>query len=87
MTVPGEQIAVSQTPSLHGLQQDLDEPMTEKRFEIEAMRKDGQVVIRQAFDVARRRLQDYARRRRRGVKNSRRHTLRTGRGLNERCGQ
>ena len=68
ITVPGEEITVSQTPSLHGLQQDLDEPMTEKRFEIEAMRKDGQVVIRQAFDIARRRLQDYARRRRRGVK-------------------
>jgi len=68
MIVPGEEIAVSQTPSLHGLQQDLDEPMQEKHFEIEAMRKDGQLVIRQAFDIARRRLQDYARRRRGAVK-------------------
>jgi cold shock CspA family protein/ribosome-associated translation inhibitor RaiA len=68
MTVPGEEIAVSQTPSLHGLQRDLHEPIPEKRFEIEAMRKDGQLVIRQAFDIARRRLQDYAHRRRRAVK-------------------
>lgn len=68
MTVPGEEIAVSQTPSLHGLQQDLDEPMSEKRFEIGTMRKDAQLVIRQAFDIARRRLQDYARRRRGAVK-------------------
>ena len=38
------------------------------RFEIDGLRKDVRVVVRKAFDVARRRLQDYARKHRLAVK-------------------
>ena len=68
LAVPGDEIAVSHAPDLHARQRDLEEAAPEKRMEIEALRKDGRLVIRQAFDNARRQLQDYARRRRLAVK-------------------
>jgi len=62
LTMPGREIAVSHAPDLHAQQRDLREVAPEKRAEIEAMRKDGRLVLRQAFDKATRRLRDYARR-------------------------
>ena len=68
LTVPGEEIAVNHESNLHAAKQDLDEREWVKQFDVEGMRKDLRLVMREAFDVARRRLQDYARRRRRAVK-------------------
>ena len=68
VSVPGEEITVSHAPDLHGTQQDLEHTTSEKEVEIEAARKDGGLAIREAFDIARRRLQDSARRRRHAVK-------------------
>jgi len=68
VTVPGEEVAVSHAPDLHGVQQDRGEMATEKGKEPDAARKDRRLVIREAFDIARRRLQDYAQRRRHAVK-------------------
>ena len=68
LTVPGEDIAVSRAPDAHALLKHHEEPAREKRMEIEADRKDGHLVIRKAFDAARRQLQEYARRRRHEVK-------------------
>ena len=68
VTVPGEEIAVNHESNLHASKQDLDEREWVKEFEVEGMRKDLRLVIREAFDVARRRLQDYARVHRRAVK-------------------
>ena len=68
VTVPGEEIAVNRESNLHGSAQHLDEREWAKEFEVEGMRKDLRLVIREAFDVARRRLQDYARRHPRAVK-------------------
>ena len=68
LTVPGEEIAVNRESNLHGSKQDLDELEWVKQFDVEGMRKDLRLVMREAFDVARRRLQDYARRHRRAVK-------------------
>ena len=68
LSVPGEEIAVSHAPDSHTRQRDLEEAAPEKRVEIEAVRKDGRVVIREAFDIAKRQLQNYAQRRRHEVK-------------------
>ena len=68
LSVPGHEIAVSLAPDLHAQQRELKARSAEKRVEIEAARKDGRLVIRQAFDRARRRLRDYAQRRRLAVK-------------------
>jgi ribosome-associated translation inhibitor RaiA len=62
VTMRGQEIAVSHTPDLHARQQDLREAAQEKRTEIEAMRKDGRLVLRQAFDKVTRQLRHYARR-------------------------
>lgn len=68
LTVPGEELAVTHGSNVHGSKQDLDEGEWVKQFDVEGMRKHLRLVIREAFDVARRRLQDYARRRRHAVK-------------------
>jgi cold shock CspA family protein len=68
MKMPGEELAVSHGSNLHAAGQDLDEREVAKQSEIEGMRKHRGLVIKEAFDVARRRLQDYARRRRHDVK-------------------
>ncbi len=69
ISVPGEKIVVSRDSNVHGLARDLGEPEGAKAFEVEAMRKHPRLVIREAFDVARRQLQDYARRQRMAVKS------------------
>ena len=61
--VPREEIAVSHAANLHAASRHFDEHEWTKRFDVEATRKDLRVVIRDAFEVARRRVQDYERRR------------------------
>jgi cold shock CspA family protein len=68
LMVPGEEIAVTRASNLHASRQDLDEHEWVKQFDIEGMRKNLRLVIRETFDVARRRLQDYTRKRRLAVK-------------------
>lgn len=64
LTVPGEEIIVAHEASLHAT----DAEKVTKAGETDPARKHALVAIREAFDVARRRLQDYVRRRRRTVK-------------------
>ena len=68
LTVPGEEIAVTRSANLHAASKDLKAKTWAKQFDVEAMRKDIRLVVREAFDVARRRLRDYARRHRLAVK-------------------
>ena len=68
LSVPGEEIAVSHAPDSHTQQRDVEDAAPEKRVTIEAVRKDGRLVIREAFDIAKRQLQNYAQRRRHEVK-------------------
>ena len=67
VVVPGEEIAVSRSPSVRTTKGD-GEGAVGKRTEILGMRKDVLLVVRDAFAVAKRQLQDYARRRRLSVK-------------------
>ena len=71
LTVPGEEIAVTRTANLHASSRQLDARAFVKSLEVEGMRKDIRVVIRETFDVARRRLKTYERRRRGDVKTHR----------------
>jgi hypothetical protein len=66
--VPGDQIAVNRAPSLHGPLAHTDTGKWAKHLERVAPHKDIYVTIRDAFNVARRRLEDYARRLRGDVK-------------------
>ena len=68
LTAPGTEIAVTQAANLHTLTKGLEAREWVKAFDVEGMRKDIRLVIREAFDIARRRLQDYTRRRRGAVK-------------------
>lgn len=68
LVVPGEEIAVTRTANLHASTKQLSERAWAKEFEVEGNRKDIRVVIRDTFDVARRRLQEYERRRRGEIK-------------------
>ena len=68
LSVPGDTVVVSHAPTLRGLPGDLGETVPAKQAEFEAPRKDVRLVIREAFDIARRQLQDYARRHRGAVK-------------------
>jgi cold shock CspA family protein/ribosome-associated translation inhibitor RaiA len=68
LTVPGEEIVVAHEASLHATAQDLDADRASKAAEPDPERKHVRVAIREAFDIARRRLQDYARRQRGTVK-------------------
>jgi len=67
IVVPGEEIAVSHSPSVRETKGD-GEGAIGKRTEILGMRKDVLLVVRDAFAAAKRQLQDYARRRRLAVK-------------------
>ena len=69
LRVPDEEIAVTRASNLHASRRDLGEHEWVKQFDVEGMRKDVRLVIREAFDVARRRLQDYVRKRRLAVKS------------------
>lgn len=68
LRVPDEEIAVTRASNVHASRRDLGEEEWVKQFDVEGMRKDVRLVIREAFDVARRRLQDYARKHRQAVK-------------------
>jgi hypothetical protein len=68
LTVPGEEIVVSHDPSLHGGLKDAQQSETAKADEVTPEHRHARVAIRDAFDVARRRLQDHSRRQRGFVK-------------------
>ncbi len=68
LTVPGEEIAVSHEASVRAGARALGALKTRKADELEPTHKLLGVAIREAFDVARRRLQDYVRRQRGSVK-------------------
>jgi Sigma 54 modulation protein / S30EA ribosomal protein len=67
VVVPGEEIAVSHSPSIRTTTGD-GEGTVGKRTEILGMRKDVLLAVRDAFAAAKRQVQDYARRRRLAVK-------------------
>lgn len=68
LTVPGDEIVVAHEASLRAAAQDLGTEKITKASELDGERKHARVAVREAFDVARRRLQDFARRYRRSVK-------------------
>lgn len=68
LTVPGEEIVVTHDASLHATAQDIDLEKARKADEPDPERKHARVAVREAFDIARRRLQDYGRRQRGTVK-------------------
>lgn len=68
LTVPGDEIVVAHEASLRGTAQDTHVERTTKAGETDPERKHAHVAVREAFDVARRRLQDFARRQRGSVK-------------------
>ena len=68
LTVPGEDIVVAHEPSLHAAAQDTEAEALTKGDETDPERRRAHVAIREAFDIARRRLQDYTRRQRGAVK-------------------
>jgi cold shock CspA family protein/ribosome-associated translation inhibitor RaiA len=70
LTVPGEKIVVAHEASLRAAAQDVDTEKITKGAEPDPERKHARVAIREAFDIARRRLQDYARRQRGTVKTA-----------------
>jgi len=70
LTVPGEEIVVAHEAGLHATAQDVDAEKLTKVAESDPERKHAPVAIREAFDIARRRLQDYARRQRGAVKTA-----------------
>ena len=74
LTVPGEEIAVSHEASTHAAAQDREAERIPRVAEPDPERKHARVAIREAFDVARRRLQDYARRQSGAVKTPVRRT-------------
>jgi cold shock CspA family protein/ribosome-associated translation inhibitor RaiA len=68
LTVPGEEIVVAHEPGLHATAQDVAREKATRHDETNPERKHAFVAVREAFDIARRRLQDYARRQRGAVK-------------------
>ena len=68
LTVPDHEIAVTRGSTLHAVAKDLDEEEWIKQLDVEGMRKDLGLVIKEAFDVARRQIQDQTRRHRLDVK-------------------
>jgi cold shock CspA family protein len=69
LTVPGgDPIVVSHEPSLHARLKDVEGELHHKETEIESVHRYAHVAIREAFDVARRRLEDFAREQRGTVK-------------------
>jgi len=70
LTVPGDELVVTHDASLHGKAQAAGATKVLKADEPDPVRKHARVAIRQAFDVARRKLQDYSRRMRGAVKTS-----------------
>ncbi len=69
LTVPGSPpIVVTHEPSLHGPSKDVGAAAHHKATELDAEQQYAHVAIRQAFEVARRRLQDFAREERHAVR-------------------
>jgi hypothetical protein len=68
LSVPGEDIVVNHAPRHRAAERRREAPDLPKSGEIDATRKDVRLVVREAFDIARRELQDYVRRRRGSVK-------------------
>jgi len=68
LTVPGDEIVVTHEPSLHPSLQDIESERVKKAADVESVHRFAIVAVREAFDIARRRLQDYARRQRGAVK-------------------
>jgi hypothetical protein len=64
LMMPGEELAVTHGSDVRS-KQHLDEEEWVKQFDVESMRRRLRAVIKDAFDVAQRRLQAYARRHRR----------------------
>ena len=70
LNVPGEEIAVAHEASLHAAAQARDAQTIPRHAETDPVHKHVYVAVRDAFDIARRRLQDRVRRRRGTVKTS-----------------
>jgi cold shock CspA family protein/ribosome-associated translation inhibitor RaiA len=68
LTLPGGELVVRPTPSVHGTARQLDVERETKSLEVEGAYKDVYVAIRDAFKATRRRLQDHVRRHRGDVK-------------------
>ena len=69
LTVPGrDPVVISHEPSLHAQLKDTEGETHRKESEIEGVHRYALVAIREAFDVARRRLEDIAREQRGVVK-------------------
>jgi len=68
LTVPGEELAVARDANVHAARKHLGEEDWTKQFDVEGERKHLRLVIKDAFDVARRQVQTYAQRRRLEVK-------------------
>ena len=64
LTVPGEEIAVAHQARLHAADRHIHLAKATKQDESDPERKHALVAVREAFDIARRRLQDYGRRQR-----------------------
>lgn len=70
LTVPGEEIVVAHEASLRASTRGAGAKKITRLAEPDPERKHAGVAIREAFDIARRRLQDYARRQRGTVKTA-----------------
>lgn len=68
LAVPGDEIVVNHAPRHRADERRRQEPSLRKKREIDATRKDLQLLVRETFDIVRRKLQDYARRRRGAIK-------------------
>jgi hypothetical protein len=68
VSLPGEDVVVSHEPSVGGTLRDLGVEASTKAADLETEHRHALVAIRDAFEVARRRVQDAARRQRGDVK-------------------
>lgn len=68
LTVPGHEIVVSRDANVHAAAQDSGAQAQTKRTEVDPDHRHAKVVVREAFEAARRQLQDYRRRLGRAVK-------------------
>jgi hypothetical protein len=68
LTVPRGHLAVSHTASPRASARELEQEKYSKRDELDRQRRYALVAVREAFEVARRRLQDFTRRQRGRVK-------------------
>ena len=66
LTVPGEEIVIAHAANLHANARKSESERATKGSELDASHKHAAVAVREAFEIARRRVQDYVRKRRRG---------------------